>query len=178
MDEVAIYRTAISATRIASRFRYLGPVPQVDRSRLTANAVLVDIFEPLPDRRHVAFSGSQRTDSYLAGAFGFVDVPKKYSPQAVQIDRSSPFLVRAAGEFTLAEGPWQILIRCRNAGRLYVDGRLIAETPFHSISASGHGKVVRPTTSLRRTFDRWHEATARRWPASKATASHTCSSSN
>ncbi len=71
-----------------------------------------------------------------------VDVPNKYSPRGVKVDRSSPFLVRAMARLTIPAGPRRLLIRCRNAARLYLDGKKVLETPFFGISASGHGKVV------------------------------------
>src|SRR5262249_5716283 len=122
--------------------------PVVDMKRLVPDAVVVDIYESVPDRRSWRFAPLERTESYMAPSFGFVDVPKKYSAKAIQIDRSGPFLLRAQGAFTLAPGPWRVLVRCRNAGRLYVDGQLVAETLFHNISNSGHGKVEFPTTTL------------------------------
>ena len=75
-------------------------------------------------------------------------IPNKYTPRGVRADRSDPFLIRATGQVTVPAGKWRVLVRCRNAARLYLDGVQIAETPFHSISASGHDKVRELDASL------------------------------
>lgn len=148
LDEVAIYRSALSAERIRARFRYIEPAAVIDLTRVPDDTVLVDIFESIPDRKSWKFRSPKFVESFVAGGFAFVDVPTKYSPRGVKIDRSNPFLIRALGYVTVPEGESRILVRCRNASRLYMDGKKIAETGFHSISSSAHGKVFEIDTSL------------------------------
>ncbi len=148
IDEVAIYRTALSAERIAARFRYVAMEMELDLSRIPADGVLVDIFEGIPDGTSWRFRAPKHTESYETSAFALVDVPNKYSDRGIKVDRSSPFLVRAMGYVRLPESPQRMLVRCRNASRLYMDNQLIAETAFHNISASGHGRVYELDATL------------------------------
>lgn len=140
LDEVALYRKALSPEQIAARYRYVRPEVKLDLANIPAEAVRVDIFEGLPSESW-DFRPPRHTDRYEARGFAFLDVPKKYNERAIHIDRSNPFLIRACGYITIPDGPQRILVRCRNASRLYLDGALIAETKFHNISSSAHGKV-------------------------------------
>src|SRR5690606_35221575 len=93
------------------------------------------------DLRSWEFRPPTRTDRYLMDSFAILGVPKKYNERAIHIDRGNPFLIRAYGQVTIPSGTQRILVRCRNASRLTLDGKRIAETKFHSISSSAHGKV-------------------------------------
>ncbi|GAB4155891.1 MAG: hypothetical protein Tsb009_32740 [Planctomycetaceae bacterium] len=149
LDEVALYRTALSPKRIQARYRYVHqPLKPVDWRSVPKKKVLVEIFEGLSDKKSWKFRPPRYVESFTLPAFGFVNVPKKYNARGIVIDRSNPFLVRAFGEVTLPRGKQRILLRCRNAGRLYMDGRLIAQTAFHNISGSAHGKVIEKPTTL------------------------------
>jgi hypothetical protein len=110
--------------------------------------VRVEIFEGIPNKASWDFTLADSADCYETSAFAFVEIPNKYTPRGVRADRSDPFLIRATGQVTVPEGKWRVLVRCRNAARLYLDGVQIAETPFHSISASGHDKVRELDASL------------------------------
>jgi hypothetical protein len=148
LDEVAIYRQILPEDRLRLRYKYAAAEDSFDEQRIPAGQVLVDLLENIPDGKSWRFRRAKLTDSYHLPAFGFVDVPNKYSPTAVKVDRSNPFLLRAAARVTLPRGKHRILVRCRNASRLYLDGQRIAETPFHSIPSSGHGKVYPLDDSL------------------------------
>lgn len=119
-----------------------------DPNGASEDRVLVEIFEGLPNKASWDFSLSNPTDRYDTAAFGFVEVPHKYKPRGVRADRSEPFLIRATARVNIPEATWQILVRCRNASRLYLDDVQIAETPFHSIAASGHDRVRELDASL------------------------------
>lgn len=141
LDEVALYRKALSAEQIAARYRYVRPELELDLADLPADAVRVDIFEGLPNKKTWEFRPPLHTDRYETSSFAFLDVPKKYNERAIHVDRSNPFLLRASSRIAIPAGTQRVLVRCRNASRLYLDGELIAETKFHSISSSAHGKV-------------------------------------
>jgi hypothetical protein len=119
-----------------------------EQQAASQDRVLVEIFEGLPNKASWDFSLPESTDRYDTAAFGFVEVPHKYTPHGVRADRSEPFLIRATAQVTVPEGKWRILVRCRNASRLYLDDVQIAETPFHSIAASGHDRVRELDASL------------------------------
>ncbi len=148
LDEVAIYRTALGAKRIAARYQFVAPQVEVDLARVPHKGVLVDVLEGLPDNKTWVFRSPKLTDSFPAAGLGFVEVPKKYSDRGVQIDRTSPFLIRAWAYVTLPKGPHRILIRSRNASRLYVDERKLAETAFFSISGDATSTVFKVDTRL------------------------------
>ncbi|HAH44820.1 MAG TPA: hypothetical protein DCM07_08160, partial [Planctomycetaceae bacterium] len=59
-----------------------------------------------------------------------------------------PFLVRALSHVVIPKGKKRILVRARNASRLYIDEKLVAETGFHNISSSAHGHVYEVDRSL------------------------------
>ncbi|MCO6457316.1 MAG: DUF1553 domain-containing protein, partial [Pirellulaceae bacterium] len=148
LDEVAIYRQALTAERIQARFRYVPPPLELDVAELPERGVRVQIFEGLPDRTSWEFRPPRQTDSYEAPGFAFLGVPKKYSSRGIHVDRSSPFLLRASGRVTLPPGPQRLLVRCRNASRVLLDGRQVLATDFHRISGEAHGKVFELDASL------------------------------
>ena len=149
LDEVAIYRTALTPERIKARYRYVSPpLKLIEWNKVPRNAVLVDIFEGVANKKSWNFRPPRYVESFTIPAFGFVDVPNKYSSRGILIDRSGPFLIRAIGKIKLPRGKQRILLRSRNAARLYMDGHLIAKTDFHKISGSAHGKVIEVVSEL------------------------------
>ena len=72
---------------------------------------------------------SVKTDEYIEPLFGFSSIPNKYSERGVKVDRSRPFLVRAAAVVTLPPGEHRILLRALTGSRLSVDGQPVATTP-------------------------------------------------
>ncbi len=149
LDEVALYRSQLPPQRIAARYRYVSQGLQpVAWDELPQNQFQVDIFEGLPNRRSWDFRPPKYIESFTTDTLAFVGVPQKYNQRGIAIDRSNPFLIRAAGTFRIPAGPQRILLRSRNAARLTLDGELIQETDFHRIPSSGHGKVFDVDTSL------------------------------
>ncbi|HXT58139.1 MAG TPA: DUF1553 domain-containing protein [Pirellulales bacterium] len=148
IDEVALYRQALPAERIRARYRYTSPAPRFAADRVPAGAVLVEIHEGLPDKKSWRFATEAPSESFIYPAMAIVDVPNKYSSRGLKTDRGDPFLVRAMTRAVLPAGPRRLLVRCRNASRLYIDGNLALETPFYDISNSGHGHVTPLDASL------------------------------
>ncbi|MCH8828947.1 MAG: DUF1553 domain-containing protein, partial [Planctomycetes bacterium] len=149
IDEVALYRQALSAARIRARYRaVLLPWKAVEWDKVPRGRVLVEIFEGIPDRKSWKFRPPRYVESFTTPAFAFIDVPKKYNNRGILIDRSNPFLIRAVGKIRIPAGPQRLLLRARNGARLYLDGRKIAETPFHNIRSTAHGTVYPVDTSL------------------------------
>ncbi len=149
LDEVAVYRKILPPERIGARYEYDSPgLRPINWDEIPDGQFQVEIFEGLPDRRSWDFRPPRYIESYATDTLAFVAVPNKYNQRGIQIDRSNPFLIRAAGTIHLPEGSQQILLRARNAARLYLDGEKIAETDFHSIPSSGHGRVVDVDTDL------------------------------
>ena len=148
LDEVAMYRSALKPERISARFQYNEAEPTFDLTRVPSDSVLVDVFEGLPNKKTWRFREPRQTGTFSLPALAIVDIPHKYSPRGIRIDRSNPYLIRAMTQVTVPNGPQRLLLRCHNAARLYVDGKKVLETPFFNISGSAHGKVVPLDTSL------------------------------
>ncbi len=163
-EQVATWRTMVLNDR---RFRPAPVVaikPDHPLSPAPTDKVLVEIFEGIRDDRSWKFRWPKATESYSQDSFGFVAFPKKYSDRAVQIDRSRAFGMRASSIVEIPAGEYEILVRGRSATKLIIDGKTIAETPFHTISSSGHGFIrdwrVVKEQELRRLQPGDHESLA------------------
>lgn len=148
IDEVALYRNVLSADAIKKRFRYEAPKPTFDVAQLPVDAVRVELYEGIPNRKSWDFRQPRFIEAYEIPTFAFLDARQKYNGDSVRIDRPNPYLLRAAGRVTLPDGEQRLLVRSRNSARVYIDGELIGQTPFHNISGSAHGRVVDPDRSL------------------------------
>ena len=125
------------------------PPPVLKAADLPDGAVHVDIFEhpgkvesvqsetaggndsgPAKDTGGLDASWSAvpalKTDGYTEPAFAFASIPSKYNGRGVKVDRSRPFLVRAAAVVTLPAGEHRFLLRALGGARLALDGREIA----------------------------------------------------
>ena len=104
--------------------------------------VLVELIEGIDDKRSwKAEKAGKVAEEYEEPAFAFRRLPKKYSPTGLISDRSNPFLLRARGRAVLPAGECRILLRSFNSARLFVDGKLAAETRFRTRNADGHEDV-------------------------------------
>jgi hypothetical protein len=115
--------------------------------------VQVEIFEGLPAGKELDPAGKAPTAAYSEPAFAFVHTPTKFSPSAVPLDRSTPFVLRATFERTLAAGEYSFRLRARGAAAFEVDGSRIATTKAQKPNTSGDDpvppEVVRDGTPLR-----------------------------
>ncbi len=148
LDEVALYRTALSAKQIASHFNYVAPLPRIDWTAIPADRVQVDLYEGIPNRKSWDFRPPRLAETFTQPHFALIEIPNRYSGRGVKVDRPDPFLIRAMSHITIPQGKKRILIRARNASRLYIDDQLVAETGFHNISSSAHGHVLDVDRSL------------------------------
>ena len=142
LDDVAIYREALPAATLQSRYARKPSPPVVERSALRPGVVQMQICEagvPGPDQWPAEPPGA--TETYDETAFGFSQVPQKYVSTGVRADRASPFLLRAAALVDLPKGKHRLLLRGRGAARLYVDGKELLKTTFPPRDSSGHGHV-------------------------------------
>src|SRR5690606_35537197 len=76
--------------------------------------VLVEIFEGMPTTRTWDFRWPKADEHYDQDSFGLAALPRKYSPRAVQADRTQAFALRASSIFTLPAGKYELLLRARN----------------------------------------------------------------
>lgn len=159
LDEIAIYRTALTDEAIKARTAGLKAKPAVVKApvvkldELPKGLVRVEIFEHGVSEVEVpatnwtsndseaqkAAAGVEaswanvpatKTESWNEQAFGLEALIPKYSPRGVRRDRSIPFLVRMAAAVTLPAGEHRILMRALRGGRLTVDGKIVATSDF------------------------------------------------
>jgi len=141
INEVAIYRRALSSSDLKKRYRYIPTGPKVDITALPKDAVQVDIVENIPTESNWNFTPGKPTETFTIPAFGLAQVPKKYNEHGVVIDRSPAFLVRSAAMITLPKGEHTLLLRSLQSSRLFLDGQLLGVTKFIVPNGSGHGQV-------------------------------------
>ena len=141
IDELAIYRKALSRKSIQQRFNFQPPGLVVDPTTLPADVLRMEIVEGVPAKHSWNFLPGEPTETYAEPVFAFARTPEKYSSRGVRIDRSNPFILRATGLITLPKGERRLMLRSQQGARLHIDGKLAAKNPFISGSTSGHGKV-------------------------------------
>jgi hypothetical protein len=74
-------------------------------------------------------------------ALGFVRLPAKYNARGIELDRPTPFVVRALADLQAPAGKYRLIVRGRVAARLLVDGRKLAETNPLKPNSAGHEDV-------------------------------------
>jgi len=139
LDDVRIYREALSEEILKSRFIFVPPPPQITKAMVPEGKVLVQISEEGVPAASAWPDWPEVTESYHASAFGFVDWPQKYITTGVRADRANPSHVRAAAMVDIPKGKHRLLLRGRGAARLTIDGERLLETPFPSGDTGGHG---------------------------------------
>ena len=141
IDELAIYRTALSAERIAARWRVLEPKPYITTIDPPRDGVLVEVLEGIPDKLTWDFIAPEPTERFIEPAFALTEIAQKYSSRGVRADRSNPFVVRVTGDVDLPAGESRVLIRSRSASRLFIDGNLAVQNAFPKFRGDGHESV-------------------------------------
>ena len=158
LDEIAVYRTALSPEAIKARCSAVAPKPALVKAPviklddLPKGLVRVEVFEHGVSETALATDWTSndsetsknttgpeaswnnvpatKTESWDEPAFALADIISKYSPRGVRRDRSIPFLVRMAGAVTLPPGEHHVLLRAMRGGRLSIDGRICATSDF------------------------------------------------
>jgi len=106
--------------------------------------VQVEIFENVPAGSELAPASMEPTERYTEPAFGFVQIPRKFSANAIPLDRSTPFVLRATYERSLPAGTYQFRLRARGAARFTVDGKSLWQTKAQPANTSGDDPVPPP----------------------------------
>lgn len=146
IDEVAIYRTAVPAKRLTSRYAFeskdelIAAVKSIQKTAPTGH-VQIDVLDSFSDSRNWKIFPKNRTDTYKTDVFALTELPRKYNSKAIIADRPVPFLIHAYSCITLPKGTHQLVLRSLNASRLYVDDKLLAENPFMNVSTNAHQPV-------------------------------------
>ncbi|HEY1065473.1 MAG TPA: DUF1553 domain-containing protein, partial [Pirellulales bacterium] len=134
-----VHREALDDKTIASRFRRVGaprvvpPQPEVmpDLGEIPAGRVLVQFSEALPSRTRWLNEGESwpsETSRWLGDEFLLPRLPLRYDAWGVRTAWKAPLLVRLAADVRLPVGKARLLLRARDMGRLWIDGRLVART--------------------------------------------------
>ncbi len=114
-------------------------------SLLMAQPVKVEIFEKLNAGQLLAPpADAVPVETYQEPAFAFVRTPVKFSGNALPMDRSSPFGLRATYERVLTAGDYRFRLRARGAARLEIDGQVVAATQPQLPNKTGDDPVPPP----------------------------------
>lgn len=139
LDEIAIYRRRLSIEEVGTRYQYIQPTePAAD---VPENQVLIQLFQGIPDAKRWYERPPKLLESFTTDTFAFAQLPSSYSERGILIDRPTPFLLRAHADIEIPRGKRRLLLRSRDAARLYLDGKLIGETPFYKITIEAHGPI-------------------------------------
>ncbi len=148
LDEVALYRRVLSEDQIAMRCETPPYLPVVDESKVVPGKVRVEIVENLGAGGRWPRRFDEPTEVYTEDAFGFSQVPQKYTETGARADWGNPFLLRAIAKVALKKGENRVLLRTRGGGRLWMDGVEVAETGFPNTDGGGHNEVAEIPESL------------------------------
>lgn len=142
VDEIALYRTALSAERIATRFKAIAPKSYTTDDKLIPEGeFLVEVFEGIPDKTSWDFPFPDPVDSFRAARLAFLEVPHKYNAHGVREDRTNPFVLRASGWATFPPEDLLLILRSRDAVRLFIDDKLVGQNPFFTRGGDGHNAL-------------------------------------
>jgi hypothetical protein len=135
-------------------FLLLGCLPGAPAPSLpSGGAVRVELFENVPAAEFFTLTGAEPTDRYTEPAFAFVDTPTKFSPSAIPMDRSTPYILRATYRRHFAGGEYRFRLRARGAAQFRVNGQTVASTKPQKPNTSSDDPVpppiVRDNTPLR-----------------------------
>jgi len=142
IDEVAIYRHALSPQRIDNRYRIDATqpvVPEVELPPAPADSVLIQVFEGVPAG---SFNPTgEPAVEFTTPSLALVDLPRKYNAKGLIADWKQPLLVRAITKIAPQAGDHRVMLRAKDATRVRINGRVLMQTPQMSKNASGHEKV-------------------------------------
>ncbi|QDT32238.1 DUF1553 domain-containing protein [Thalassoglobus polymorphus] len=149
--EVAIYKSIVPADHLRERYIINGEkltgrvIGEVDPEKIPSDSVQVFLTEGIPASRNWGFVlTTPPSKSWTADRIAFTGLPRKYTDKALIDDYSLPLLLTAATQINVSSeqaGEHRIVLRALSAAKLFVDGKLVGETPFQSLSRSGHGAM-------------------------------------
>ena len=107
--------------------------------------VKVEIFEQLkPADLLSPPADAKPIEIYQEPAFAFVRIPTKFSGNALPMDRSVPFTLKATYERVITAGEYRFRLRARGAARLEIDGQVVAESKPQPPNVTGDDPVPPP----------------------------------
>lgn len=136
---IAVLVTVISAAIVATSASAKSSRPQAD-SR-DAKPVKVEIFESLSAGAEFELADAKAVEAYRDEAVALVRFPTKYSRNALPLDRSTSFVVRATLDRDIPAGEYQFRLRARGATRFLLDDKVLLSTKPQKANSSGHDPV-------------------------------------
>ena len=122
--------------RIVSALLFVCAVWAADAPK-DSNPVRVEIFEDLEAPAWLAPSG-EPTTVYQEPAFAPIEIPTRYSPNALPLDRSEPFTYRATMTERLPAGEYRFRLRSKGLATFALDGRQLAATKALKRNTASH----------------------------------------
>ena len=108
-----------------------------------AAPVRVEIFEDIAGKE-LDLTGAKAVDQYTEPAFAFIHTPTKFAANAIPMDRSTPYFLRATYSRAMAAGKVQFRLRARGAARLLIDGKTVATTKAQKPNTTSDDPVPPP----------------------------------
>ncbi len=144
IDEVAIYRSALSPDRIAQHARIVQEPPYLTpREHLSRDNVFVEIFHHVPDKHNWEFRLGKPFESFQQVDWSLIAIPQLYNSHGVRADRSNPVVVRLSGLVVFSPETRHLLLRARSGARLWIDDQLVLDNRHPGRGSDGHGPLYR-----------------------------------
>ena len=145
IDELALYRHLVPVERLVTRYRAIFPDPRdaeyAAAQELPQGTVQVELFESISSHPGTVPLTTRPQRTYHQKSLAFTGVPRKYTATGVIDDRSNPYMLRARSWRTLPAGTYSIVLRARSSAKLFIDGKLVSQTPLMAKNADGHEQV-------------------------------------
>jgi hypothetical protein len=122
----------------------IGAALLLAQDRPAPKPVSVQIYENVPKESLFRPDTLNPTETYSEPVFAFVATPTKFAPNAIPLDRSAPFVLRAQYRRALAAGQYQFRLRARGAAVFQVDGKDLLKTNPQKPNTSGDDPVPPP----------------------------------
>lgn len=147
LDEVALYRTALSPETIASHAKIDVKIELFAFDRIAEDAptdhVRVELFENVSAPRKWTFAHKEFEQVYTTDQFALKELPRKYDSKGLIIDREPTMLLHLSSTIEFEGGDYEFILRSLDASRLYIDGQLVAETGLINLNSSAHQDYYR-----------------------------------
>lgn len=165
LDSIVIYRGLFSDADITGRFRREGQAPSFrvadavmpEIKGVAEGAVQFSITEKFPKPDRWLYEGERLAVPSIiwqGDSFLLPRIPARFDSWGIRDSWQAPVLLRMAADITVPPGQHKIMLRARGKGRLWLDGKVIAETKvFSKKSVDGEQPVtpvaVPPAPGLR-----------------------------
>lgn len=144
IDEVAIYRTALSEKQIRRHVRIdLEAAPFVVgevADDAPSDHVKVEIVEGLSAARTWKQRFREPAPLFVTDYFAMKELPRRYDAEGLIADWPTTSLLHLTSRVELPAGEYEFVLRSLDGARLYVDGQQVAETPFMNLRSDAHQK--------------------------------------